>query len=77
MNTLIDFLVEDHRQILRLINSLNFQEHFFSDKNGVNYLIITDILVYLPKYLQQYHHPIEDCLYNILAEKNVLEPSII
>ena len=77
MHALLESLVEDHRHMLRLINCLNFQGYLLAEQDCDDYFILMEILDYLPIYLDQYHHPVEDCLYSILQENNVLKPEII
>ena len=60
MHALLESLVEDHRHMLRLINCLNFQGYLLAEQDCDDYFILMEILDYLPMYLDQYHHPVED-----------------
>jgi len=79
MNHVVEQLQEDHRQLVRVLFSLEREVKACSGLSADHYSLtdIRNILDYIQAYPEIWHHPAEDALYEVLLAKDVGAAAVV
>lgn len=68
MNQLMKDLYREHKGLKKLLEFLQVKLHMLEKDLPIKYRLIEDTLDYIENYLNIYHHPKEDIIYNYIIE---------
>ncbi|MFA7503288.1 MAG: hemerythrin domain-containing protein [Burkholderiaceae bacterium] len=74
MNPLIDRLLAEHRNLFRLVEWLGQNRALRAEPFAPDISLMVDALVYLTRFPDVTHHPIEDRIAECLLARNALDP---
>ena len=60
---MIESIHQDHKNIMELLHVLRNKVNLLKEDNKIDYKVIKSIIIYLKKYADKYHHPMEDLIY--------------
>lgn len=76
MQRLVNKLIDEHRDLSRLVALLERQPSLDADSLAPNIGLIVDALFYLTRFPDVTHHPLEDRITERLLRKNALEADV-
>ena len=65
MTRIIEMLLEEHRNIKKLLHVLEQELNVFDHSDQPDYEILRAIIEYFQDYPESYHHPKEDMVFEI------------
>lgn len=69
MSEIVKSLYEDHANMVKLLQILDQQLGSFKDAGPIDYEIIGDVVTYCREYPELYHHPKEERIFALVAER--------
>ena len=73
MSLTMDMLKQEHRNMSRLLDSLDQQIYQFEQAKDVDYDLISQIVDYFRSFPDLYHHPKEDLIFQKLQDRNPVQ----
>lgn len=73
---MIEQIHQDHKNIMQLLQVLGSKANLLKEDKKVDYQLIKSILVYLKKYADKYHHPMEDLIYDYYLKYRVVSDQV-
>jgi len=73
---MIESIHQDHKNIMGLLQVLHNKVILLKQEQQVDYQVIKSILVYLKKYADKYHHPMEDLIYGYYLKYRVVPEAV-
>jgi len=71
---MINSIHQDHKNMMGLLQVLDHKATLLQQEKKIDYQVVMSILMYLKKYADKYHHPLEDLIYSYyLSYKNAPE----
>lgn len=70
MSKLVDMLLEEHRNLAKLLNVIDQELSVFDRRERPDYEIFQSVIAYFREYPDGFHHPKEDIVYQILKQRN-------
>lgn len=70
MTRIIELLLEEHRNIKKLLHVLEQELHVFDHSDQPDYEILRAIIEYFQDYPESYHHPKEDMVFEKLKARD-------
>jgi len=75
---ILDELQNQHQQLSLFLYSFRQQIQRFSDPNAnTSIFLILEMLDFINLFPEQFHHPVEDHIFNLLLKKNISETRLI
>ena len=67
---------QDHKNIMELLKVLTKKVNLLQEDKKIDYKVIKSIIVYLKKYSDKYHHPMEDLIYAYYLKYRVVSDEV-
>ena len=73
---MIESIHQDHKNIMGLLQVLNNKVNLLKEDKKIDYKVIKAIIMYLKKYADKYHHPMEDLIYAYYLKYRVVSDQV-
>ena len=73
---MIETIHQDHKNIMGLLQVLRNKVDLLNEDKKIDYKVIKSIIIYLKKYADKYHHPMEDLIYAYYLKYRVVSDQV-